>query len=64
VTRLEVPKLVSEIEKIDREGFGLQHQINDTKGGTNKKRSAAVATFFIHLSQILLSNFLKASSLW
>jgi len=39
VTRLEVQKLVSEIEKIDREAFVIQHTINDTKGGMIKKRS-------------------------
>lgn len=39
VTRLEVQKLVSEIEKIDAEAFVIQHTINDTKGGMIKKRS-------------------------
>ena len=39
VTRLEVQKLVSEIEKIDSEAFVVQHTINDTKGGMIKKRS-------------------------
>lgn len=38
VTRLEVQKLVSEIEKIDPEAFVIQHTINDTKGGMIKKR--------------------------
>lgn len=39
VTRLEVQKLVTEIEKIDSEAFVIQHTINDTKGGMIKKRS-------------------------
>jgi uncharacterized membrane-anchored protein YitT (DUF2179 family) len=39
VTRLEVQKLVDEIEKIDREAFVIQYTINDTKGGMIKKRS-------------------------
>lgn len=38
VTRLEVQKLVSEIEKIDPDAFVIQHTINDTKGGMIKKR--------------------------
>ncbi len=39
VTRLEVQKLIVEIEKIDPEAFVVQHTINDTKGGMIKKRS-------------------------
>ncbi len=39
VTRLEVQKLIVEIEKIDPEAFVIQHTINDTKGGMIKKRS-------------------------
>ena len=39
VTRLEVHRLVTEIEKIDPEAFVVQHTINDTKGGMIKKRS-------------------------
>lgn len=39
VTRLEVQKLIVEIEKIDEEAFVIQHPINDTKGGMIKKRS-------------------------
>lgn len=39
VTRLEVQKLIVEIEKIDQEAFVIQHTINDTKGGMIKKRS-------------------------
>lgn len=39
VTRLEVQKLIIEIEKIDPEAFVVQHTINDTKGGMIKKRS-------------------------
>lgn len=38
VTRLEVQRLVVEIEKIDPEAFIIQHTINDTKGGMIKKR--------------------------
>lgn len=38
VTRLEVQKLVSEIEQIDPEAFVIQHTINDTRGGMIKKR--------------------------
>lgn len=39
VTRLEVQKLIAEIEKIDADAFVIQHTINDTKGGMIKKRS-------------------------
>lgn len=38
VTRLEVTKLLLEIEKIDSEAFVVQHSIKDTKGGMIKKR--------------------------
>jgi uncharacterized membrane-anchored protein YitT (DUF2179 family) len=38
VTRLEVQKLKTEVEKIDSEAFLIQHTINDTKGGMIKKR--------------------------
>lgn len=38
VTRLEVQRLVIEVEKIDAEAFIIQHTINDTKGGMIKKR--------------------------
>lgn len=38
VTRLEVTKLLLEIEKIDPEAFVVQHAIKDTKGGMIKKR--------------------------
>jgi uncharacterized membrane-anchored protein YitT (DUF2179 family) len=38
VTRLEVTKLLLEIEKIDRECFVVQYPIKDTKGGMIKKR--------------------------
>ncbi len=38
VTRLEVTKLLLEIEKIDPEAFVVQHSIRDTKGGMIKKR--------------------------
>jgi len=39
VTRLEVQKMMVEIEKIDSEAFVIQHSINDTKGGMIKKRA-------------------------
>ena len=38
VTRLEVQKLISNIEKIDPDAFVIQHTINDTRGGMIKKR--------------------------
>jgi uncharacterized membrane-anchored protein YitT (DUF2179 family) len=38
VTRLEVTKLLFEIEKIDATAFVVQHSIKDTKGGMIKKR--------------------------
>lgn len=38
VTRLEVQKLILEINKIDSEAFVVQNQICDTKGGMIKKR--------------------------
>lgn len=38
VTRLEVTKLILEIEKIDPHAFVVQHPIKDTKGGMIKKR--------------------------
>ncbi|MBS1771738.1 MAG: YitT family protein [Bacteroidetes bacterium] len=38
VTRLEVQKLVVEVEKIDPNAFIIQHTINDTRGGMIKKR--------------------------
>jgi uncharacterized membrane-anchored protein YitT (DUF2179 family) len=38
VTRLEVTKLLLEIEKIDAQAFVVQHTIKDTKGGMIKKR--------------------------
>ena len=38
VTRLEVSKLLLEIEKIDATAFVVQHAIKDTKGGMIKKR--------------------------
>ena len=38
VTRLEVTKLILEIEKIDAKAFIVQHSINDIKGGMVKKR--------------------------
>lgn len=38
VTRLEVSKLIQEINKIDNTAFVVQHTIKDTKGGVIKKR--------------------------
>ncbi len=38
VTRLEVSKLIAEIEIIDSKAFIVQHSIRDTKGGMIKKR--------------------------
>ena len=38
VTRLEVGKLILEIEKIDPKAFVIQYPIKDTKGGMIKKR--------------------------
>jgi uncharacterized membrane-anchored protein YitT (DUF2179 family) len=39
VTRLEVQRLIVEIDKIDPDAFVVQHTINDTRGGMIKKRS-------------------------
>lgn len=39
VTRLEVHKIIDEIEKIDQKAFIAQHNINDTKGGMIKRRA-------------------------
>ena len=38
VTRLEVSKLILEVEKIDPTAFVIQYPIRDTKGGMIKKR--------------------------
>lgn len=38
VTRLEVTRLLLEVEKLDPEAFVVQHPIQDTKGGMIKKR--------------------------
>lgn len=38
VTRLEVSKLISDIEKIDPSAFLVQQNVKDTKGGIIKKR--------------------------
>lgn len=38
VTRLEVQKLITEIEKVDEDAFVIQAPIADTKGGMIKKR--------------------------
>lgn len=39
ITRLEISKLNTEIEKIDPKAFVVMNRINDTKGGMIKKRS-------------------------
>ena len=39
VTRLELPKLRSEVDRIDPTAFLIQQSINDTKGGMIKKRA-------------------------
>ncbi|HEU4551198.1 MAG TPA: YitT family protein [Chitinophaga sp.] len=39
VTRLEVHRIIDEIEKIDSRAFIVQHNINDTKGGMIKRRA-------------------------
>ncbi len=39
VTRLEVHKIIDEIEKIDEKAFIVQHNINDTRGGMIKRRA-------------------------
>jgi uncharacterized membrane-anchored protein YitT (DUF2179 family) len=38
ITRLEVTKLLNEIEKVDERAFVIQYPIKDTKGGMIKKR--------------------------
>ena len=38
ITRLEIAKLKSEIERIDEHAFVVMHSVNDTKGGMIKKR--------------------------
>ena len=38
VTRLEVQRLIVEIEKVDPQAFVVQHTVNDTRGGMIKKR--------------------------
>ncbi|MBQ4819089.1 YitT family protein [Aquimarina sp. MMG016] len=38
ITRLEISKLNTEIEKIDPNAFVIMHSINDTRGGMIKKR--------------------------
>lgn len=41
VTRLEVHRIIDEIEKIDEKAFIVQHNINDTRGGMIKRRATA-----------------------
>lgn len=38
ITRLEITRLLNEIEKIDKNAFVLQHSIKDTKGGMIRRR--------------------------
>lgn len=38
VTRLEVQRMIVEIEKVDPNAFVVQHTVNDTRGGMIKKR--------------------------
>ncbi len=38
ITRLEVSKLLAEVEKIDDDAFIVQHTIKDTRGGMIKRR--------------------------
>jgi uncharacterized membrane-anchored protein YitT (DUF2179 family) len=38
ITRLEISKMNTEIEKIDPNAFVVMHSIKDTKGGMIKKR--------------------------
>jgi uncharacterized membrane-anchored protein YitT (DUF2179 family) len=38
ITRLEIAKIQSEIEKIDKNAFLVMSSIKDTKGGMIKKR--------------------------
>jgi len=38
ITRLEIAKLQTEIDKIDKDAFIVMHSINDAKGGMIKKR--------------------------
>jgi uncharacterized membrane-anchored protein YitT (DUF2179 family) len=39
ITRLEISKLNTELEKIDPNAFVVMNSINDTKGGMIKKRA-------------------------
>jgi uncharacterized membrane-anchored protein YitT (DUF2179 family) len=38
ITRLEIAKLNTEIDKIDKDAFIVMHSIKDAKGGMIKKR--------------------------
>jgi len=38
ITRLELAKLQTEIDKIDKDAFVIMHSIKDAKGGMIKKR--------------------------
>jgi uncharacterized membrane-anchored protein YitT (DUF2179 family) len=39
VTRLEVTRLIQEVERIDPQAFVVQHPVKDTRGGMIKKRA-------------------------
>jgi len=38
ITRLELAKLRTEIDKIDKDAFIVMHSVKDAKGGVIKKR--------------------------
>jgi len=38
ITRLEIAKLQTEIDKIDKDAFVIMHSVKDAKGGMIKKR--------------------------
>ena len=41
ITRLELSKLKSEVDKIDKDAFVVMHSIKDVKGGMIKKKPMA-----------------------
>jgi uncharacterized membrane-anchored protein YitT (DUF2179 family) len=38
ITRLELSRLTTEVEKIDRQAFMVMHSVKETRGGVIKKR--------------------------
>jgi uncharacterized membrane-anchored protein YitT (DUF2179 family) len=38
ITRLELSKLQTELDKIDKDAFIIMHSVKDAKGGMIKKR--------------------------